>query len=71
MIPNGERCKVNSKGQWHYLVVKKLSALLRGITSKTDGDFYRLNCLHSFITKNKLQFHKRYVKIKIFEILVI
>ena len=24
----------------HYLAVKKLSALLRGTTSKHDGDFY-------------------------------
>ena len=24
---------------WHYLAVKKLSALLRGITSKHHGDF--------------------------------
>ena len=39
---------------WHYLAVKKLSALLRGITIKRDGDFYCLNCR----TKNKLKFHK-------------
>ena len=32
MIPNGEG--------WHYLPVKKLSVLLRGITSKYLGDFY-------------------------------
>ena len=38
---------------------KKLSALLRGITSKNCGDFYCLNCLHSFRTKNKLESHKR------------
>ena len=34
--------------KWHYLAVKKLSALLRGITSKHQGDFYCLNCLHFF-----------------------
>ena len=39
---------------------KKL--LLRGITSINNGDFYCLNCLHSFRTKNE----KGYVKIKIF-----
>ena len=33
--------------KWHYLAVKRLSALLRGITSKHDGDFYSLNCFHS------------------------
>ena len=51
MISNGEKL-------WHYLAVKKLSASLRGITSKNDGDFYCLNCLHSFRTKNKLELHK-------------
>ena len=48
MIPNEEK-----KG-WHYLAVKKLSALLRGITSQ-HGGFYCLNCLHSFRTENKLK----------------
>ena len=45
------------KKRWQYLA--KLSALLRGITSKHHGDFYCLNCLHFFATKNKLQSHKR------------
>ena len=45
--------------KWHYLAVKNLSALLRGITSKHHGDFYCLNCIHSFATENKLQSHKR------------
>ena len=49
MIPNKE------KEGWHYLAVKKLSALPRGITSKDDGDFYCLNCLHSFRAENKLK----------------
>ena len=39
--------------------MKKLSALLRGITSKNKGDFYCLNSLFSFRTKNKLELHKR------------
>ena len=51
MVPNRKRS--------HYLAVKKLSALLRGITSKHHGDFYCLNCFHSFATKIKLQLHKR------------
>ena len=38
---------------------KKLSAILRGITSKYYGDFYCLNCLHSFRTKSKLESHKK------------
>ena len=44
--------------KWHYLAVKKLSALLRGITSKHEGDFYCLNCFHSFRAENKLKKHK-------------
>ena len=51
MIPNGE-------GR-HYLAVKKLSALLKGIRTKRKGDFYCLNCLYSNRTKNKLEPHKR------------
>ena len=44
-----------SKGWWHYLALKKLSALLRGITSTHYGDFFCLSCLHFFRTKNKLE----------------
>ena len=57
-----ERCQVKSKGReaksdgqqqlWHYLAVKRLSVLLRTITSK-NYDIYFLNCLHSFRIKNK------------------
>ena len=42
----------------HYLTVKNLPRLLRGITSNHDGDFYCLNCFHSYRTKNKLEAHK-------------
>ena len=45
------------KEGWHCLAVKKLSTLLKGITTKHHGDFYRLNCLHSFRTENKLKSH--------------
>ena len=51
MISNGEN--------WHYLTVKNLSRLLRRITSNHDGDFYCLNCFHSYRTKNKLEVHKK------------
>ena len=44
--------------KWHYLAVKKLCALLRGITSNHVGDFYCLNCLHSYRTKDKLKKHE-------------
>ena len=45
MIPQG-------KG-WDYLEVTKLLALLREITSKNNGDFYCLHCLHSFRIEKK------------------
>ena len=46
-------CEGNSEGRLHYLAAKKLSALLRGITSKYHGDFYYLDCPHSFATEKK------------------
>ena len=55
MISNGEN--------WHYLAVKRLSRLLRGISSNHDGDYYCLNCFHSYRTENKLNVHKKFVKI--------
>ena len=67
MISNGEKREAKSKGRlWYYLAVKKLSALLRGITSKNDGGFYCLNCLHSFRTQNKLESYKRVCENKVF-----
>ena len=45
--------------KWHYFAVKSLSALLRGITSKHDGDFYCLNCFHSYNTDKKLRKHEK------------
>ena len=45
--------------KWHYIVVKSLSASLRGIKSNHDGDFYCLNCFHSHRTKEKLKKHEK------------
>ena len=45
--------------KWHYLALKSLLALLRGITSNHNGDLYFLNCFHSYSTKNKLRRHER------------
>ena len=45
--------------RWHYLAVRSLSALLRGISSSNNGDFYCLNCFHSYRTLNKLKKHER------------
>ena len=43
----------------NYLVVRSLSALLRGTSSSNNGDFYCLNCFHSYHTLNKLKKHER------------
>ena len=44
--------------KWHYLSVKSLSGLLKGITSKHVRDFYSLNCFHTYFTRNRLENHK-------------
>ena len=54
MISNGEN--------WHYLAVKRLSRLLRGITSNHDGDYYCFNCFYSYRTENKLNAHKKNIR---------
>ena len=41
--------------KWHYLAVKSVQALLRGITSYHNGDFYCLNCFHVYRTEKKSQ----------------
>ena len=52
MITNdGKKC--------HYLAVKRLSALLRGISSCNNGYFYCLNYFHSYRTLNELKKHER------------
>ena len=52
----------DNMNNWHYLAVKNISRLLRGITSNHNGDFYSLNCLHSYRAKNKLKNHERICK---------
>ena len=58
MIPNGEAR--------HYLAIKKLSALLRGIISKHHGGFYCLHCLILLQQKQNLNRMKTYLTAKIF-----
>ena len=47
MISDGEK--------WHYLTVRSLSALLKGITLNHRGDSYCLNCFHTYRTKEALE----------------
>ena len=58
MIPNGEG--------WNCLAVKKLSAILRRITSSHHGDFYCLICLHSFTTEENVNLIKAMSKPRFF-----
>ena len=55
IISNGEN--------WHYLVIKSLSGLLRGISSNHNSDYYCLNCFHSYRTEINLMHIKKYAKI--------
>ena len=50
---------ITDSEKWHYLAVKRLSGLLRGVASNNNGDFYCLNCFCSYRTKNKLDLHKK------------
>ena len=51
MSTNGEK--------WHYLAVKSLPALLRGLTSNHNRGFYCSNYFHSYSTKNRLRIDER------------
>ena len=51
MITDGEK--------WHYLAVKSLSALFRGITGNNNGEFYYLNCFQSYTTDSTFKKHKK------------
>ena len=53
------RLLITDAKKWHYLAVKSLPALCRGITSNHKEDFYCLNCFCSYSTENKLKKHKK------------
>ena len=45
--------------KWHYLAIRSLSALFRGITSSNNGNLYCSKCFHSYCTFYKLKKHER------------
>ena len=45
--------------KWHYLAVKSISTILRGITSNNHGDFSCLKCLHPYRIKGTLKKHEK------------
>ena len=57
MITDGEK--------WHYLAVKNLPRLLRGITSYHNGYFYCLNCFIHTAQNIDLKNMKEYAMIMI------
>ena len=61
IVTKGDRVKIKKKQQkkTYLRPTKRLSRLLRGITSNHDGDFYCLSCLHSFRTDNALKKQER------------
>ena len=66
MISNQWKCKPKSKGGlWNYLAVKTLSALLRGVTSKTMVIFIVWIDFISLKQEPNLNCMKEYVRIKI------
>ena len=52
----------NEVKNWHYLAVRSIPRLLRGITSNHNGDFYCLNCFHSYTTEEKLKKQEKICK---------
>ena len=52
----------NNGNDWHYLAIKNISELSRGITSNHNRDFYCINCFHLYRTKKKLKKHERICK---------
>ena len=54
---------ITDSKKWRCLAVKKLSVLLRGVTSKHVGDFYCLNCFYSFRTEKVLKDHENVCRV--------
>ena len=57
---------ITDNKKWHYLAVKNIYGLLRGITSNHEGDFYCLNCFHSYTSMNMHQCINGHAKTMIF-----
>ena len=49
----------DNQNNWHYLTIKNMKRLIRGVTSNHHGDFFCRNCMHSYRTENALKKHER------------
>ena len=45
---------ITDNNNWHYLAIKNVPKSLRRRTSNHNGDFYCLNCFHSYTTEKKI-----------------
>ena len=57
---------ITDNKKWHYLAVKNIYGLLKGITSNHEGDFYCLNCFHSYTSMNMHQCINGHAKTMVF-----
>ena len=44
--------------KWHYIAIRSIPSLLRGVSSTHQGDHYCLNCFHSYRTESTLKKHE-------------
>ena len=51
--------RISDGEKYRYLTVRRLSASLKGVTSKHNSNFYCLNCFHSYRTKSSFKMHKK------------
>ena len=49
----------NGTDKWHYITMKSIPALLRGVSSTHNDDHYCLNCFRSYRTEKKLKNHEQ------------
>ena len=50
---------IDGENNWHYLAIKSIPTLLHGLASNHKGDYYCLNCFHSYRTLNALKNHDK------------
>ena len=48
----------DNQNTWHYLTIKMIKRLIRGVTSNHHGDFFCRYCMHSNRTENTLKKHE-------------
>ena len=49
----------DNQNNWHYIAIKNMKRLTRGITFNHHGDVFCRNCMHSYRTENALKKHEQ------------